>query len=251
MTYACAIAPLDQTTTSLGWSPGTYARASCVVPPCGWTDDALQFLADPGTPVVAPFPLAVTSTRPFLADMSIPLPAVIPAGAQLRIDGLEPVGFARLAQVAKGDLLGRVARGARGVKLSVVGPSRVIPGSIVPLFRELGLDVVGATVPTNPQFRLTPRFGGHLLARSGGPADCAGPIRGFRGLGTGLTVPAGYVTPSASPYARFGPSAQSDVSVPEPQPGNMAISSQLAEASGLGALMLLGLAGVAWWAWRR
>ncbi len=260
MTYACAIAPLDQSTTSLGWSPGSYVRYPCSLLTatsaggCSWHDESLQFLANPGSPVVAPFPLVVTSLNPLTVRPAIELPRVF-ADATISINGITPAAVR--GPLEKGGLLGRVAPGQRGVKWTLsTGPF------IVPMLASLGLDIVGATRPAARGFRLTPVFGGRLLARAGGPADCTNPLsslRGLRGLrgprsmgarllDLGSAAPTGYVEPPSGVYGRYGVSGQTDVSIPEPTNQNLA---RRASAAGGGLLALVSASVLAWLAMRR
>jgi hypothetical protein len=275
LAYRCAIAPLDQSTTSLGWLSGFYRRDPCGLADCNWWDSTMQFLADPGTPMVAPFPMTVISTTPFLLRVDLPWTDTYGRMSQwgtpgpgqikpIRIRGATPAVRAG-QQLAKGDLLGRVAAGERGVKwglwdntftpLNPVG--RDVDG-IEALFRDVGLYVVGSHAQDMPGFARTPSFGGHLLARSGGTADCppdAAASSGVHGLGrleayfgdlgTGI-APAGYVEPSSGPYARFGPSAQADASAPRPRHENV-----VAESAGIGLALAVAAALGAWWYSRR
>lgn len=267
--FPCAIAPLDQSTTSLGWSPGAYLRDPCGLPPCGWNDHALQFFADPGTPVVAPFPVRVISTSPFIVRGIVDLP-FLDAPADIHITGIAPA-VAAGASVDLGGLLGRVARGQRGVGWELWGTNALGIADSQPfidaLFRGLGLEIVGAATPDPPPagFRLTPRYGGKLLARVGGPAACtAGAMHGIPvvtyarlealflngGYGGGLaSVPPGFVEPSSAPYARFGQSKQTDTSRPAPRaPSNLSVE----RAGGLFAFgtVIGAVLGAAWWATR-
>jgi hypothetical protein len=274
LAYRCAIAPLDQSTTSIGWRPGFYRRASCGLGDCQWWDATLQFLADPGSPIVAPFPMTVISTSPFLLRADLPWTDTYgrtshwgtPGVGQIlpiRIRGATPAVRSG-QQLGKGDLLGRVAPRERGVKWSfwdgTITPlnltGRDVDG-IVDLFHDVGLDIVGSTVPNLAAFARTPEFGGHLLARSGGTADCPdgavpsgvhglGRLEAYFGdLGTGI-APAGFVEPSSGPYARYGTSAQRDTTPPSPSHENVA-----AEGAGIGLVLGVAAALGAWWYSRR
>lgn len=268
LAYRCAIAPLDQSTTSLGWHPGFYRRASCGLTDCQWWDPLLQFLADPGTPIVAPFPLTVISTSPFLLRADLPWTDAygrvshwgtpgLGAALPIRLRGATPAVRAG-QQLAKGDLLGRVAAGERGVKWSFWDPAPNLAAplghdadGIVNLFHDVGLDIVGSTVPDLGAFARVPSFGGQLLARSGGPADCpaTGDVHGLghlERLFLGTAVPSGYVEPSSSVYARYGTSKQTDVTPPTPRHENVA-----AEGAGIGLALGVAAALGAWWYARR
>ncbi len=252
MTATCSIPPLDQSTTSMGWYPGLFVYSSCpALPPCGFTDPSLQFLADAGSPVVAPFPVTVIQTSPMFI--------VRPAADGIAYNGLDirmtdvtpaaPVG----ATLQKGDLLGRIAPGKRGTKWvlwgrGTDGTTGQQPGVAI-MFSRLGLQVVGATRPQVDQYRTISSFGGRLLAVTGGPADCSsGPMHG---LGAYLgSAPSGYVETPSSVYSRYGTSAQTDRSVPNPTHMNVQpTAAQVGGAAG-GLLLVLGL-GVAWTLWNR
>ena len=248
MTYACAIPPLDQSATSLGWSPGFYRRNPCgVLDTCSWNDDSLQFLANPGTPVVAPFPVRVVSTSPFVLRPNFTLDwGYHDVATDIRITGVTPAVSAG-AVLDKGALLGRIARDQRGTKWMLWGVNALGRAAsqqfIVPLFRSVGLEIVGAHPQEQTGFDRTPNFGGRLLARAGGPADCSGST--LRGLGAYLgSAPSGYVETSSSVYDRYGTSGQSDTSVPPPRHENVA--RQVAEG-GAGLLGVAALAALGWW----
>lgn len=264
LAYRCAIAPLDQSTTTIGWHPGFYRRSRCGVTDCNWWDSALQFLADPGTPVVAPVPLTVLSTSPLVVMPTIPWtdtygrishwgdPSSLDRLQGVRIRGVVPA-VARGAVLDKGALLGRIASQERGTKWSVWQGGRDVDG-IVSLFHDLGLEVVGEEVPNLAGFDRTPGFGGRLLARARGPADCSAPLQGlgrlevyFAALGTGIAPP-GFVEPDGSVYGRYGRSAQSDTTPPNPSHENV---SPAAAGVGIGGVLaILGALG-AWWYARR
>lgn len=257
--YACAIAPLDQSTTSLGWSPGHYTRDACATD-CDWDDYSLQFLADPGTPVVAPFPVLVVSTSPFVIRLGIPFPPGAAQQGDIRITGVTPVVPAG-ASLDKGSLLGRIAAGQRGTKWTLWAPSQVFGGDAVQqpfieaLFGALGLDIVGAADPGQSGFTRTPLFGGHLLARANGPA--ATGCTTMQGLGRferyfdsgGLSgvAPAGYVEPSSGAYSRYGASSQTDTTPPNPLHENALVTPMQAAAGGGVALVLVAAALGVWW----
>ena len=255
MTFLCAIAPLDQSSTSLGWHPGDYYRTACpAFGDCGWSDKSLQFLGDPGTPMVAPFPVEVVSLRPFVVRGTVELPFLGSTPYDFRIYDAAPA-VAAGARLDTGALLGRVAPGARGVKWSLWGPDPVFhrveqQPFISALFAGLGLDIVGTAYPPVSGLRLTPGFGGRMLARTGGSADCpAGGVRGLEALfALGSVAPAGYVEPSSSVYDRFGASRQTNTAPPPPDVPAPA-------SGGGGGLWALGVAafvgGVAWIATRR
>lgn len=279
LAYRCAIAPLDQSTTRLGWQPGFYQRNPCGISDCRWWDQTLQFLADPGTPIVAPVPVTVLSTSPFLVRPTIPWtdtfgrvshwgdPSSLDVVKSLRIRGIVPA-VAAGAQVEKGALLGRVSARERGIKMSLWDPAPTLlaphgsdASGIVALFHDLGLDVVDAGPQDVARFDRTPMFGGHLLARAGGPADCTvgGAVHGLLGggaleryfssvgLATGI-APSGYVEPDGSVYARYGTSKQTDTRPPVPSHENV---SPAAAGAGAGpGLLILGALG-AWWYSRR
>jgi len=254
VTYACAIAPLDQSTTSLGWSPGLYRYLACpAFGPCGWQDNSLQFLADPGTPVVAPFPLTVVSSSPFVVRGTVDLPFLGGTPSDIRIYDIAPAAGAG-ARLDKGGLLGRVAPGKRGVKwvlwgpdvFHVVGPQPFIES----LFTGLGLSIVGAGPQDASGFERTPPFGGHLLARVAGPAGsaCAAPssVHGLDGYLGYLGSAADYVAPDSSVYARYGTSSQTDATPPVPSHENVSPAAAGVAAGG-GLLLIGGLALGLWW----
>lgn len=239
MTYPfCAIAPLDQSSTSLGWGVGTFARSPCTVfSACTSRSEGLQFLADAGTPVVAPFPARVTRERGGLVlTLNFPVPAGISAPpARVRVTGINVV--APDGPVELGGLLGRVAPGSRpAATFGLIGG-----GDIAVLFSDMGLDVVGSERPELSGYRLTPTRGGQLLARSGGPADCARG-HGLSGYLLGSAAPPGYVTPDSSVYGRFGPSHLSNRNVSPPGSSSSGIG---------GVIVLLAASGVAWWVLRK
>jgi hypothetical protein len=228
MSFACAIAPLDQSATQLGWSVGTFARSPCpVFGVCTTRQEGLQFLADAGTPVIAPFPgrwAAGELTLGFEVPRAIALPP-----ARVRINGLSNVRAA--GYVERGDLLGRVgARPRPSVNFELVG------GNIIALFRDLGLDVVGAERPSLRGYGLTPMLGGRLLARTGGPADCArSGLAGLERAFLATAVPSGYVEPDQGAYSRFGPSRLTNQNVSVPG----------AAGNSSGAIALVAVAAVA------
>lgn len=245
MTYACAIAPLDQSATGIGFWPGSYTRSPCpMFGDCYRTDESLQFLADPGTPVVAPFPVTVVSVRPFVLHPTVELPYLGPA-FDFRVYGIATAVTAG-ARVEKGELLGRVAPSGRGVAWTLWGTDTfgsVGPQPFVkPVFQGLGLDLVGGAYPDVPGYRRVPMFGGRMLARTGSSADCsAGGVRGLERLldGFGSVAPAGYVEPSSSVYDRFGPSRQTNTA-----PVVDAPASGSGWLFGLGVVTVVG--GLAW-----
>lgn len=251
MTFACAIPPLDQSTTSMGWYPGLFVYSSCpAFGPCGFSEPGLQFLADPGSPVVAPFPVTIVQTTPVFV--------VRPAADGIAYNSLDiritdvapaaPVG----ATLQKGDLLGRIAPGKRGTKWILWG--RGTDGTVgqqpgvQTMFGRLGLEVVGSTRPNLPQYTTISSFGGRMLAQTSSPADCAaGAMHGFgalKGLASYLgSAPTGYVETPSSVYSRYGTSSQTDRSVPNPHQN---VSPTPSQVGGAGVVLLaLGL-GVAW-----
>ncbi len=255
MTFTCAIAPLDQATTGLGWLPGNYTRLACGLSGCGWQDRSLQFLADPGTPVLAPMPVRIVGLSPLKIRPAVEVSSSwsrtvssLSTNSDVTIRGITPApGLVVGTQLDKGGLLGRVAAGERGVRWSMDFLA------ILDFFRELGLEPVGAGYPPPPSGLIrTAMFGGKLLARSTGPAggSCvpAGALHGYLSFyGLGSAAPAGYVDPQSSVYARYGVSTQTDTTVPEPHEN----VSPAAAGAGVGAgLLVLGLFG-AWWLSRR
>jgi len=254
MTYACAIAPLDQSTTSIGWQPGLYQRDPCGLSDCAWQDNSVQFLADPGTPMVAPFPVEVVSTRPFVLRATVVLP-FLGDPYDFLIRGADPA-VAAGARLEKGALLGRVAARERGVTWALYGSDPVFhrvgtQPFIMSLFTGLGLEVVGSGDRDMPGFRRTPRFGGQLLARSAGPAGaaCALPsaVHGLASLeryfDLASAAPTGFVDPDTSVYARYGTSSQTDTSPPRPHQN----VSPAAAGAGAGLLLAVAAALGAWW----
>ncbi len=245
MTTPCAIPPLDQSTTSLGWYPGQYARSPCpALDVCGWSDNALQFLANPGTPVIVPFPVTVVSTSPLVLRPNFPLSAFwrgLPS--DIRVDGITPA--VSVGPADKGALLGRIAPGSRGTKWSL-WDGRAQAQFVLQLFREVGLEPVGGTRPTQAGFALVPVFGGRLLARQGGPADCpSGPLHGVLGAYGLGSAPTGYVETPSSVYSRYGTSAQSDTSTPTPSHENVPL--EVAAASGGGLALAAAAVGLFYW----
>ncbi len=239
MTFPCAIAPLDQAATQLGWHQGTFTLAPCpVMRSCMQRQEGLQFLADPGTPVVAPFDARVTREGAgLLLTVQFPMPAVFAQPIRVRVSGILP-GIAN-GPVEKGALLGRVAPGSRpSATFSLLG------GSMTAFFAELGLDVVGGERVRTPGYSLTPFQGGRLLVRASGPANC--PASGLHGLGYALgsdVAPAGYIEPDPGVYSRFGPSRLTNTNLTVPSSGSSGSWGSL-----LGWLVV---GGVAWAATRR
>jgi len=256
VTYPCAIAPLDQSTTGLGWLPGNYTRLACGLTGCGWQENSLQFLADPGTPVVAPMPVRVVGLSPFKVRPSVEVSSswsstvsALGTNSDVTIRGIVPAaGLVVGSNLDKGGLLGRVAARERGVRWSL----DFLP--ILDFFRELGLEPVGAAYPPPPSGLLrTAQFGGKLLARSAGPAGAgcvpAGALHGlskamaFYGLGS--AAPAGFVDPQQSVYGRYGPSSQTDTSVPAPHEN--VSPAQAGAAAGGGLFVAAAAVGLVWW----
>lgn len=259
MTYLCAIAPLDQSTTSLGWGSGMYRRELCPASGlCGWVDHSQQFLADPGTPVVAPMPMTVVGLSPLKLRPNVEVSpswsrtvSSLSTNSDLKVTGITPApGLAVGTQLDRGGLVGRVASGQRGVKFEFDLLS------VLDFFRELGLEPVGAAYPSPyPRgFAVTPVFGGRLLARAAGPAgsSCVS-APGLHGLGKSAALsylgsaatPPGYVDPPSSVYGRYGTSSQTDTSVPNPHQN--VSPAQAAGAAGGGLLVLAALGLGAWW----
>lgn len=212
--FPCAISPLDQSSTSLGWHQGTFARRPCpLLASCTSRQEGLQFLADPGTPVVAPFDARVVREGMgviLVVQFPVP-PAIAIPPIHVRVTGI--LAEAPNGPIEKGALIGRVARASRpAATFTLVG------GSMEALFADLGLDVVGGERRSAAGYALTPVQGGRLLARARGPADCtSSAMHGLEGFGLGSDVaPAGYVEPDASVYGRFGRSAQTNTARLEP-----------------------------------
>ncbi len=271
LAYRCAISPLDQSRTGIGWLPGFYSRTTCgLADTCNWWDETLQFLADPGSPVVAPVPVRVLSANPLIVLPTIPWTDTFgrtshwgdPSSGDMikgiRIRGVTPA-VASGATLQKGDLLGRIAPRERGTKWSLWDPTAtpLAPrgqdtGGIVAFFNDLGLFIVGNGPQDVTGFDRAPTFGGHLLARTGGVADCtaSSSVHGLDGylgyLGTG----ADYVPPDSSVYSRYGTSSQTDTAPPTPSHENL--SPAVAGAAAGGGLLLLGGLGLGlWWLSRR
>lgn len=256
---SCSIPPLDQSTTSVGWRPGLFVYSSCpATGPCGYQEPGLQFLADPGTPVIAPFQMTVVQTSPMYllrAEPNVPIPMEGRADLGellIRLTDVTPAAHVG-AVLQKGDLLGRIASGARGTKWILWGRGRDgINGQqsgIETMFDRLGLEIVGSTRPNLPQYTTISSFGGRMYAQTGSPADCASG--GMHGLGRGLSAylgsaPTGYAETPSSVYSRYGTSTQTDRSVPNPTHENALVHVTAAQAGGAGVVLLaLGL-GVAW-----
>jgi hypothetical protein len=240
--FLCAIAPLDQAATQLGWHQGSFTRRPCpLISSCVTRQEGLQFLADAGTPVVAPFDARVVREGAGLllvVQFDVPRAIAIPP-VHVRITGIAPeVGN---GPVQKGALLGRVARGARpAATFELVG------GSMEALFADLGLDVVGGERRPMTGFALTPSQGGRLLARASGPANCgsAGLHGLFEPRGLGSVAPSGYVEPDGSVYGRFGTSRLSNT--------NVSVPSGSTPSGGLWSLVAwVGIGGVVWAATKR
>lgn len=243
MPYACAIAPLDQSSTQLGWHQGTFARRPCpLLASCTSRQEGLQFLADPGTPVVAPFDARLSSGGVLTVQFDVPRAIALPP-IRVRVSGITVQ--APNGPIQKGALLGRVAPGTRpSATFTLEG------GSMEALFSELGLDVVGGERRSVPGYALTPAQGGRLLVRASGPANC--PAGGLRGLGYALgsnVAPAGYIEPDSGAYGRFGPSRLSNTNVGPPDAG--APSESSSGGGGWGLLAWLGIGGVVLWAAKR
>lgn len=240
MTYACAIPPLDQSSTGLGWWPGLYRYVTPHVDGSVLIDYSLQFLADPGTPVVAPFPVRIV--RPGVVRPTVELPYL--GGVVLDIVVTDLAGMpAPGSSLQKGDLLGRIAPRSRGTKWVLWDASGQRSG-IEALFGNLGLSLVGGTRPELPAYASTPNFGGHMYIRTGTPADCSSTtgMHGLKGLGA-LGAPTGYADTPPSVYGRYGPSGQHDTSIPSPHENRPTVR----QAAGGGGLLLgLGL-GLWWW----
>jgi len=249
MTFPCAIAPLDQNTTSMGWYPGLFVYSSCpATGACGFQDPSLQFLADAGTPVVAPFPVTIVQTSPMFVVR--PDPTVPTNGFVIRMTDVTPAAPVG-ATLQKGDLLGRIAPGKRGTKWVLWGRSAngvtEQQEGIALMFHTLGLEVVGGTRPNLPQYTTISSFGGRLLAQTGSPAACSstGAMHGLAGLSKYLgSAPTGYQETPSSIYSRYGTSAQSDRSVPNPHEN---VSPTRAQVAGGGAALLVAGLGLAWW----
>lgn len=261
LAYRCAIAPLDQSVTGLGWNPGFYRRTSCGLTDCNWWDETLQFLADPGSPVVAPVPVRVLSANPFVIMPQIPWtdtygriahwgdPSSLDRIRGIRIRGMTPAVSAGTV-LDKGGLLGRVAPRERGVKWSlwddrptITDPRGHDDSGILTFFHDLGLEVDGSRDQYVAGFERTPPFGGHLLARRSGTADCSSSsVHGLDGYLGYLGSAADYVAPDSSVYSRYGTSSQTDATAPMPSHENIS-----PRAAGGGLLALGGLALGLWW----
>jgi len=241
VTYPCAIAPLDQAATQLGWHQGSFVRDPCMPfsGSCTSRSEGLQFLADPGTPVIAPFDARLTRTERVLV---LELPFAVPRAfgdppVRVQVTGILPEAGNGL--IAKGALLGRVARAERPAAVFTL-----IGASMEALFADLGLDIVGGERRPTAGYRLTPSQGGRLLVRASGPANCAvAAMHGFGDLGSAV-APAGYVEPDAGAYSRFGVSRLSHANVSPPGAGG--------SSGGLWGLFgWIAVGGVALWAARR
>lgn len=220
MAVYCAIPPLDQAATRVGRGYGLgYNRARTAVDQLHAGQD---FIADAGTPVLAPLPgrvVLVSSDQNPARGMRGYGNAIV-LEHDFAVAGLprpfwtgymhlrSPPTLAVGSRVNTGDLLGPVGNTSNrqfagmGAHLHFEVRRRPYPGNYnadtvdpLVLWRGLGIDLIGARREVG---RLV---GGQLLVQEGGASDCrAGLTPTIAGLAElGLTPP-GFIDPSAIRY---------------------------------------------------
>lgn len=282
----CAIPPVDQAASQLGWHPGVFlprredagVRVRGAPPPRAVFHRGLDFMADEGSPVVAPWPGTIVAKgyqrRGFMpSDDGLGHYVVINHGALgPRIASGEPVAtmYSQLREasprnvgdtVAQGDLLGYVGRSGllewradrpllyfQALRTTRFGEPvtdwEQTAGNHFDVqrdfFRPLGLETEGVQDPGTPfgPWEQVPPWGGRLVQRSA----CAAGVAGLAGLGA--------VNPQTirDRYTRYG-----STQLTRTTPYMPAIRTEAAASSGTGGGLILGLAVVAgaWWLLRR
>lgn len=224
----CAVPPLDQAATRIGRGYGL-----------GYNRDrsrrdqlhgGMDFVADPGTPVLAPVPGTVVLVshdsgpgrvrgmggygNAVVLEHHFNVPG-LPNPFWTSYNHLRDVPPVRVGDsVNTGTLLGVVGNTTngqfRGMGAHLHHELRIrpFPGSYdrdtrdpAILYQALGIDYVGA------RREVERMVGGQLLVRTGGESDCrAGQIPTFAGLDFLGAVPAGYVDPAQlrSKYTTYG-----------------------------------------------
>lgn len=259
----CALPPVDQTVTQLGWGDGTFLgpRGSDVRPV---SHTGIDFMADTGSPVVVPWAGTVVakgfegySSSPLVRDNdALGHYVVISHGvvearqnpvwtryAHLRGESPLVVG----QRVVQGDLVGHV--GVSGLMPENRGRSRLFfqvltsesnatrprsPGSdpLDRFFRPLGVTHEGGETPGMPitPYEVVPPWGGRLVQQDA----CGGGVAGvgLRGLDPRRLQ---------SKYDRFGRTQLSSTARYRPAAYASTSSSGSSGGAVLGVLGLLGL----------
>lgn len=262
----CALAPTDPERTQLGWHFGDFRWGFGGSGIAGSrSHEALDFMADEGSPIVVPFGGFVTHAtandpaefgdraRGFSVTLLHP-----PAGSgaphfstYLHLQGRSPLRVGQFVEA--GALLGRV--GTSGLhpgdrprlELRVARATEADPWSrqnrvLDPIgwFSTLGLGVHGAQRAPGMLGGQAPLFGGHLLVRAGGPSDCP---RRTGALGD-LAAPPGFVDSQSSVYSQYGQSGNSSTATYEP---SLRLNRNAQAMAAGGGLLALGLGAAVWW----
>lgn len=262
----CALPPVDQAASQLGWGHGTFLGPG--VSPV-W-HNGLDFMADTGSPVIVPWAGTVVDVgyEPFGGSATLGMRrdalghyVTISHGT---IDPRNYPVFTRYANlrdaprltvgqnVSQGDLIGYVGTSGlapenrdRPRMFFQTFTRRDAPGVRTPgadplerFFTPLGVARDGAATPgpVVTPFDHTPTWGGRLLQND----SCATSTAGLRGLDPRR---------QQSKYARYG---HTQLTSSRPYlPADYAETGSGAAAGGAGALLIGGAIGLAWWIFGR